>query len=205
MIDFKILNKSIKHYSNRGFRRVETPWTVTDKVSDITKPLGAKSFELVHEDGKILVASAEQGFLYQTIKGFLPSGRFQSITPCFRKDSFDIFHTKYFMKNELFLTDNISDEGLNYVIKTAVDFFSKFFHVDDLDVSETDEPTSIKSFDINVVIRNEDGKDDVIELGSYGIREHKYIQWIYGTACAEPRLSNTIKYYGISHDRNNKR
>lgn len=32
-----------------------------------------------------------------------------------------------------------------------------------------------------------------IELGSYGIRTCDYLEYIYGTGCAEPRLSQTIK------------
>ena len=36
------------------------------------------------------------------------------------------------------------------------------------------------------------------ELGSYGIRECEFLKWIYGTGCAEPRLSSLIKIYGVS-------
>ena len=37
------------------------------------------------------------------------------------------------------------------------------------------------------------------ELGSYGIRKCEFLKWIYGTGCAEPRLSTLIKKYnGIS-------
>lgn len=32
-----------------------------------------------------------------------------------------------------------------------------------------------------------------IELGSYGIREHKYLKWVYGTGLAEPRFSNVLQ------------
>ena len=37
-----------------------------------------------------------------------------------------------------------------------------------------------------------------VELGSYGIRENEYLTWIYGTGCAEPRLSKLQKY--IDHE-----
>lgn len=28
-----------------------------------------------------------------------------------------------------------------------------------------------------------------IELGSYGMRKCEFLEWVYGTGCAEPRLS----------------
>ena len=33
-----------------------------------------------------------------------------------------------------------------------------------------------------------------IELGSYGIRHCQFLNWIYGTGCAEPRLSKVMTY-----------
>ena len=33
-----------------------------------------------------------------------------------------------------------------------------------------------------------------VELGSYGIRECEFLKWIYGTGCAEPRLSKVCEY-----------
>ena len=108
MIDYSILAASTDYYTSKGFKRIESPWTVTQAVSEITKPKGAKEFALVHDDGKVLVASAEQSFLYLYLKGFLPLGQYQSITPCFRSEPFDQLHTKYFMKNELIETENVN-------------------------------------------------------------------------------------------------
>jgi hypothetical protein len=36
-----------------------------------------------------------------------------------------------------------------------------------------------------------------MELGSYGIREDQFtnFKWIYGTGCAEPRLSKLTEFY----------
>jgi hypothetical protein len=32
-----------------------------------------------------------------------------------------------------------------------------------------------------------------IELGSYGIREHDNLKWVFGTGLAEPRLSKVLR------------
>lgn len=122
MIDYNLLSKSIEHYEIYGFSRIESPWTVTKAVSNITKPLGAKDFTLCETD-KVLVASGEQSFLYLYLKGFLPKGQYQSITPCFRNESFDPLHSKYFIKNELIKTDETSEGDLDYVINAAKGFF----------------------------------------------------------------------------------
>src|SRR4051812_17183406 len=104
MIDYKLLDDSIIYYEGKGFKRIESPWAVSENVDNITKPFDRVSFQLKHNN-KCLVASGEQSFLYLYLKGFLPHGQFQTITPCFRFESFDFLHTKYFMKNELIKTD----------------------------------------------------------------------------------------------------
>jgi len=44
-----------------------------------------------------------------------------------------------------------------------------------------------------VILKNKNGIYDItykdIELGSYGIRHCEFLDWIFGTGCAEPRLS----------------
>lgn len=183
MIDYKLLNESLIHYENNGFQRIETPWTVSKYIDDITRPPDRTPFELMH-NGKRLVASGEQSFLYLYLKEFVPRGQYQTITPCFRLESFDFTHTKYFIKNELIKTDVVNKIELDRIVVTALDFFSKFFSRLDLDTVKTDD-----GFDIMV-------KD--IEIGSYGIRECDFLKWIYGTGCAEPRTSKLIQLYGIS-------
>lgn len=182
MIDYALLNKSIEHYEEKGFKRIEAPWTVTEKVDDITKPKDRIHFQLKHND-KCLVASGEQSFLYLMIKGFLPEGKYQAITPCFRFEPFDPYHTKYFMKNELIITNDVSPNQLQSLVSQALEFYQPHFK-QKLDVVHTNE-----GIDIEI---------DGHELGSYGFRQHEYLKWIYGTGCAEPRMSNLIKKYGIS-------
>lgn len=184
MIDYRLLHNSTVYYQKLGFQRIESPWTVTQAVSDITKPAGAKEFALKHEDGKVLVASGEQSFLYLYLKSFLPKGKFQTITPCFRYNSFDTLHSKYFMKNELIITDDVSVEALEFIIKSAKEFFTQYLN---------------KEPNVVAVAKNQfDIEFEGIELGSYGVRSCDYLRWIYGTGVAEPRFSSVLFKNGIS-------
>jgi len=126
MIDYGILDMSTKFYEKRNYKRIESPWTVSQYVDDITRPKDKISFQLKHNN-KCLVASGEQSFLYLYLKNFLPKGRYQTITPCFRFESFDYLHSKYFMKNELIITDNVNEDELDIVLHDALDFLSNVF------------------------------------------------------------------------------
>ena len=183
MINYKILDESLNYYTTHGFQRIETPWTVSEYVDNITKPKDRQPFQLKHNN-KCLVGSGEQSFLYLYLKEFLPLGQFQTITPCFRFEEFDYSHTKYFIKNELIKTDVVNNNELDKITEICLNFF--------------------KSYIPNVeIITTEFGYDieyDGHELGSYGIRECEFLKWIYATGCAEPRLTKTINLYknGIS-------
>jgi len=173
MIDYGRLDRSIKFYETFGFKRIESPWTVTKEISGITKPPGKIDWE-INGKNKVLVASGEQSFLYLYLKGFLPEGKYQTITPCFRDEPFDKTHTKYFIKNELIITDNVTPQKLDLVISACKEFFEK-----ELDTKVDIVKTDI-GFDLEV---------KGIEIGSYGIRSCEYLDWIYGTGLAEPRLT----------------
>lgn len=189
MIDYKKIAESIDFYTQKGFQRIESPWTVTEEIDNITKPADRIHMKLVH-NGKCLVASGEQSFLYLYCKSYLPLGKFQTVTPCFRYENYDGFHMKNFIKNELIVTDDVSSDMLTNVIDCATEFFSKYLKVE---VVKTDAGWDIVS-------------STGVELGSYGIRTCDYISWIYGTGLAEPRLSRVIKQienmkkvsYGVS-------
>jgi hypothetical protein len=181
MINFENLQKSIEFYESKGFTRIESPWTVSRYVDEITKPKDVLSFQLNH-NGKCLVASGEQSFLYLYLKNFLPKGQFQTVTPCFRFESFDHLHTKYFMKNELIRTDKVDEEALQWIIKDCLEFYQQFFKKK-IEVAQTKI-----GYDLEI------GGD---ELGSYGIRSCDFLDWIYATGCAEPRLSSLM----LKHNR----
>ncbi len=196
MIDYSLLSRSISYYEKWGFKRIESPWTVTSQVGDITKPDNAKNFKLAERD-KVLVASAEQSFLYLFLKGFLPAGQYQSVTPCFRDEPFDKWHTKYFIKNELIKTDCTSKKDLSSVIEVARLFFDGLGFRTKV-VSNHDPKFNSEVFDICTIIDNQE-----IELGSYGIRKCSFLTWIFGTGLAEPRTS-TIWTHGLKYGLSSK-
>lgn len=185
MIDYKLLNSSLEYYESKGYCRIEVPWLVTEAVDSITRPKEVEPF-IVQAKKKNLIASGEQGFLYLYLKEYLPKAKFQTITPCFRNDSFDFTHSKYFMKNEIIQTNDTSQERLEQTVQNALNFFQPFF-CEELSIETTPD-----GFDIML---NE------YELGSYGIRECEFLKWIYGTACAEPRTSKLINLWGITKEK----
>lgn len=175
MINYYNLHAAQDFYSIKGFQRIEAPWTVTKAISQITKPVDKEDFEL-EKKKKVLVASGEQSFLYLYLKGYLPLGSFQTITPCFREDVFDVTHSKYFMKNELIETKDVSPKRLVEVVEIAADFMSQMLNAE-VEIKKI----SAVSYDIEYA---------GIELGSYGYRECDFLNWIYGTGIAEPRFSH---------------
>lgn len=194
MIDYQHLADSIKFYQNAGFERLEAPWWVTKEIADLTKPPGSGGDYLLKENNKVLVASAEQSFLYLANKGLLAEGLFQATTPCFRNETIDLLHKKHFIKNELINTKVVSNASLQEMLDYAYDFFSQYIDESRIKVVKTPAHASIKNYDIVAVVNGEE-----LELGSYGIRKCEILKWVYGTGCAEPRLStimNRIKLEG---------
>lgn len=184
MINYKIIQDSIDFYEQQGFTRIESPWTVSPYIDEITRSDERKPFSLEH-NGKCLVASGEQSFLYMYLKDSLPKGKFQTVTPCFRDEVVDLYHSKTFIKNELIQTDVISLNELDIVVEAALRFFSTIFEKKDLKVHPTSD-----GYDIEF---------KGIELGSYGIRSSKFLEWIFATGCAEPRVSKILQYHGLSY------
>ena len=191
MIDYGLISKAIDYYDSQGFLRIETPWLVSKDIADLTKPLNSSTYIVqkdIEKKQKAFVASGEQSFLYLINKGHMPSsGRYQTVTPCLRDDSWDTTHMKNFVKLELI--EYNTESSLNDVarVKRMVDqalgFFSK--HVDRslLRVVDCTTKNSV-SYDINF---------NNIEIGSYGYRSCMYCNWIYGTGIAEPRFSRLLK------------
>lgn len=181
-IDYLKIANSISFYEKKGFKRIEAPWWVPAEIKDITKPKDAPADEgyFLKKNNKFLVASAEQSFLYMANQGLLPKGRYQATTPCFREEIQGIMKRKYFLKNELIITDKVNQSQLNFAIDCALKFFkTQVLEKNKLNVVKIDD-----SFDIEY---------GGIELGSYGIRSTSFLDWIYATGCAEPRLSRAIE------------
>jgi seryl-tRNA synthetase len=175
-IDYlKILN-ALDYYKNNGFEYVHLDWLVEEKISCMTKPEFCKDFFV---KDKVLVASGEQSFLQLIVDNKLPKGRYVGVTPCFRDEvTLDLLHGQYFMKVELIDTLDVSVNSLCQILDISLNFFNQYLKCESWIIDTV-------TFDII------DSKNH-IELGSYGIRQHDNIKWIYATGCAEPRLSNTI-------------
>lgn len=194
MINYNLLDSSVQYYDSLGYKRVESPWTVSPRIAEITKPSNKDIDWKLNHNGKVLVASGEQSFLYLYLKGFLPKGKFQTVTPCFRFEPFDEIHTKYFMKNELINTKKPSEQKARKMAEEALDFFAQFIQRDSLQLVETDRDstngrsTTIVNYDIMARVNSETS----IELGSYGYRKCSFLKWCYGTGLAEPRMSQVL-------------
>lgn len=194
MIDYGLLQQASDYYSDLGYERIESPWLVTKEISDITRPPDTSTY-IVQKDNetksKVFVASGEQSFLYLINKGFLPKkGKFHTVTPCMRNDSFDGTHTKYFIKLELIkydttktMIDNVQKKILK-MTDDAVKFFSQHSNQKPIDIVEIKETDIFSSYD---VMMND------VEIGSYGYRECLFCNWIYGTGLAEPRFSRLAR------------
>lgn len=175
-INYGFIHNSQDYYDKKGFVNIETPWLVSQDVIQITKPADTgKDYKVNHQ--KALVASGEQSFLYLISKGQLPDGKWQTTTPCFR-DEVSFIHRKFFIKNELIWLNPVESGGAFIeIIDSAFGFFQEY----------------IKDVEL---IQTSSGNDIVykgIELGSYGIREYMGTTWVYGTGCAEPRLSMALQ------------
>lgn len=189
MIDYQKIANAIKYYESEGFRQIETPWTVSPEIDDITKPKDRIHMQLKHND-KCLIGSGEQGFLYLYCKDYILPGKYQTTTPCWRYEHYDGMHAKCFMKTELIITDDVCANNLFKLIDCAKRFFSQYLEVE---VEKVDVHDSQVNYDIV-------SKNGHYELGSYGIRQCEYVKWIYGTGCAEPRLSRVLKSIELKND-----
>lgn len=187
MIDYLKLANSVQHYEGLSFVRIEVPWMVTAQIAELTKPPNAFDYH-VQDIKKVLVASAEQSFLYLATKDQLPKGKYQAITPCFRYEPIDLTHRKCFMKNELINTESVSNESLMEIIQGALKFYQQYINIDRLKIVEAEAHKAIINYDIVAIVNGQE-----MELGSYGIRKSEVLKYIYGTGCAEPRLSLIMK------------
>jgi len=176
-INWQRLMSAITYYNANGYKYIDLDWTVDKTTTIITKPLDKKDFFIYD---KALVASGEQSFLQMIKDNKLPIGKYCGITPCFRDEIVDDLHSNYFMKVELIDTLEPNINGLNKMIKCAKLFFEEFIETRTIELA--DELYDIESL-------------SGIELGSYGTRTYKNIEWVFGTGLAEPRLTKAIIKY----------
>lgn len=184
-LDWKRIIQSASFYHTLGYQQVEVPWLVERKFAMATCP---HERYLVSTDLGDLVGSAEQGFIQQDYLGLLGKGKFQAITPCFRKEEvLDDRHQNTFLKLELYVNDGDLFEAMEDMAKNARTVARGFVH-------ELTTGTGIIL--PTPVLEEMDGGYDLtmggIELGSFGVRSFEHVSWAFGTGHAEPRLSSTI-------------
>jgi hypothetical protein len=203
-VNYRHIADALDFYEKRGYVYLEdAPWEVFHGPYYATRPPFSKDVRVVvggpvlddHEDDhavtlevdsvdeRFLVASGEQSFIQMMFDG-QPIKRAICVTPCWREEPRpDTLHRRYFMKAELINAQDADEGHLIHMIHDACAFFEQFFSVR---VVETDVGYDIVE------------KGTRYELGSYGIRSTvnpktgAFHKWIYGTACAEPRLSTAI-------------
>lgn len=196
-MNYDNIAKALSFYQQRGYVYLEdAPWQVGRTAYYATKPKDAIDLQLFADVGPLAhlgypVASGEQSFIQMMLDG-QPIKRAICVTPCYRYEpKVDMLHRRYFMKAELINAQDTDEGHLIHMIHDACAFFEQFFAVR--------------------VVKTPIGYDIVekstrFELGSYGIREVELkpnltncptetIRWIYGTACAEPRLSTAIQKF----------
>jgi hypothetical protein len=199
VISYQRLAEAERYYRIRGYEPVDVSWHVSDKAIRMTCPREGLYFPLEDQTGinhGSLVASAEQSFIQMMLDGTLKPGKYQAISPCFRGDLIDEWHQLYFMKLELCIFLGLVDpmdidqwETEHWqMYEDAESFFRSFVPV----LGICQEP--IITLDYPQYCIDICSVNPRIELGSYGIRYHPDVgSWIYGTGCAEPRLSQVIE------------
>ncbi len=184
-MNYDNLSKALAYYTNRGYVYApDAPWYVSKAAYHATKPPGAEDIIVEWGDNpeNYMVASGEQSFLQLLIEG-VQMKRAVCVTPCFRVEKYNDWRRPYFMKAELINAHDVDQGHLIDMVSDAREFFQQFV-----------ETRTIVTGEMTYDIVTKDGR---IELGSYGIREveiaGKPYEWIYGTGCAEPRLSKALE------------
>lgn len=185
-MDYGLIAKAAEFYGERYAYVPDAPWSVDREAYYATKPPDAGPDITLCVEGqptRYMVASGEQSFIQMMIDGRFIK-RAYCITPCFRPDKYDYLRRPQFEKLELINADDVTPANLYHMMHDAASFFERFVEIRFLQ-------TGPASFDIIE-------KRTRIELGSYGLREHRlpdgrHMEWIYGTGCAEPRLSTAMR------------
>jgi hypothetical protein len=201
-MDYRHISQAVEFYRKRGYVYVEdAPWHVGRDAYYATKPSGAVDVVLeafrgdspneLPFDRPYMTASGEQSFIQMMLDG-QSIKRAVCVTPCFRwEPRVDMLHRRYFMKAELINANDVDAGHLMHMVHEACAFFEQFF-------------PQVRVVDTGVGFDIVE-KESRMELGSYGIRDMAVagnrLRWIYGTGCAEPRLSTVAERYLSRRDR----
>jgi seryl-tRNA synthetase len=200
VINWGHVARAIAFYEARGYHYREMPWIVSPEAVQVTLPEGHEAMQcsrglptpghravpfLAHEPMLCqvgsLVGSAEQSFIQQAVvENQDLDGRYMAATPCFRDDVIDAIHQRTFFKVELIEIHRSSDrDWVSSALHRMLDDALAFFRALPLGVDACSIETP-EGFDITL---------EGVELGSFGVREHRGWTWCYGTGFADPRFS----------------
>lgn len=173
-------------YLDKNYLDFAQPWFASQQATEVTLPPGAVPTVLHGES--LLLGSSEQAFIDRMIEGHMPSGRWQALTPCFRREpTYDTFHHPYFMKLELIHYQPLdAASALSDMLEMALKAFqtvSRHSKNRNFQIEQTD-----MGYDLTLAGH---------ELGSYGVRTYQDHTWVYGTGLAEPRFTTVLRSTAI--------
>ena len=171
-------------YLTHGFADEPQPWIASQRAMEVTLPPGVPATVLHGAD--LLVGSAEQAFVDRMLRGTLRPGKWQTITPCFRREpQFDALHLPYFVKLELI---HYMPEKVDFALRDMMAIVQSAMQ-QRLNYHPWAHDLQLQR------VKTDIGWDLMLrgyEVGSYGIRTFENHQWVYGTGLAEPRFSTLV-------------
>jgi hypothetical protein len=170
-MNYRRLALAQEFYSNSGYIETTVPWKIP-----------AKYCKLVSGHNKTMIGSAEQSLVYLYLTRQIGDGYFFAVSPCFRyEDKLDKYHQHEFMKLEIICLGYFRQDDL---IEDALAFFKTQTN-QNLEVIKTEI-----GFDINL---------NGIEIGSYGCKSVKGLEYTYGTGIALPRFDLALDIHKGYH------
>lgn len=194
VINYAHLARAVEWYEANGYEHIDVDWMVPHTVALATHNDNRGQFVTLdrNDNERVLVGSAEQGFLNAVVEGrIVPDRKYMSVSPCFRRGDIGPMNQEWFIKLELSAITLDYTDIFGVMLDEAFDLFQelgvprhKLGLYDDFEHSKN----------IDIVYRK--AQDQFIELGSYGYR---YIEGLtpynfllhYGTGLALPRFQLT--------------
>lgn len=172
-------------WQSAGAKLVSLPWTASQEAVAATRPSERDPTTDIPTPFGFLLASGEQAFV--EMASTLPLNQIHiGWTPCFRHEpEFDATHHYYFLKSEVFVRCTPSQASLEVerVRTIAMMSFQSLLRLHNQTAHLEFRQTGLNAFDIEC---------NAIEVGSYGVRTYKEQTYVFGTALAEPRWSETL-------------
>ncbi len=169
-IDYTNIARAMTEYTAMGYRHANLPWCAPIEAIKATYAGPVTSC-----GREIMVGSAEQSFVAAALANTLEADTpYVACTPCWRDEVEGEFHTRAFLKVELFAFSH-----QNKYSEKFIDDAHKVFNI-----LAPDANIEFPITDIGI-----DATMAGIEIGSFGERVIPQFMFSYGTGLAEPRFS----------------